>query len=562
MTPTPSAVPLDPVELRHLALLQSTPAAYVERRVEYLELRDDYHYNVTVSQQLTIPRFADVNEEPGTTTAPRGCKAIANVKRVVDGPPTNTNGIASRLIPLGFFTKMRLPELSVTGSDGSLLPVLTRQDQGRIATYLFLTRWKQRMLAEVPLVSPTSTYANEIWPIMEWAVERIVTSRPRGAYIVIYRLWQFLDSQQKRSNIDRDLRCFLLGLLAEDDLWQSLAHLARSRLLVARMPATAGETHVVTIRYTEPFVYHSPPPKNPLRAALRGMRRTLGWLGMTSVPFTRIASNLGQAAGLWIIYTVPDGLEPIRCFWKSQALTPVDVDNTGVSADETDISDYKEISVDVTKGVVGKHVSLTRHAPPGQDMTVLDIQPEPSSAFTTAILLAVLLWAIGYNVYRWPIFTDKSAFVELASLFSAIPAAIAGALAYRGHSLIRRVSQGPRRLLAALTTLAAFLTVAVGLHHVETYIPERLGEILSIYSFSVTGVFAALRFAPRWRRSARSRWKRVTEHTTPARCRFFQTSFATVSLVVWLCLTGLVAYGETSLRTDHHHRSHVSGAKQ
>jgi hypothetical protein len=458
---------------------------------------------------------------------------------------------------------MRLPELSVTDSNGSLLPVLTRQDQGRVGAYLFSIRWKQVALAGVPANSEAFVSANQIWATLEWAVERVVTSRPRGAFVVIYRLWQLLDHRQRQENINRELRCFLLTLLANDDLWDSLAHLARSRLLFARMPAAVEETHVVTISYTEPFIYTSPPPKNPLRAALRRMRRILGWLGMTSVPFTRIASNLGQAAGLWIIYTVPDGLEPVRCFWKSQASMPVygagtnDVKDAvagpDISADEMDISDYKEISVDITKGVVGKHVSRARNASPSQDVTVLDIQPEPSPAFTTTVLLGSLLWAVGYNVYRWPHIADKTAFIELTSLFSAIPAAIAGALAYRGHSLVRHVSRGPSRLLAILTVLAAFLTLAVGLNHINDHIPELLGGTLSIYSVGVTGVFIAVRFGPRWRRSAQSRWKRVTEHTTPAKCRFFQTGFATISLVVWLCLTGLLAYVEIGHRDHGHH---------
>jgi hypothetical protein len=254
---------LDPIELSRLAVIQLTPARYIERRVEDLALLDDYHYAATVTQQIMVPRLD--GERGIRQTRSRAMRRLAT--------HDDKMAVPSRLIPLGWFPKDRLPDLAVVNGLGDRLPVLTRDDQGRVASYVFLTRWESRVFAgfskseQAPL--------EPLWEVIGTAVERIVTSSPQGAYLVIYRMRRFLQARLEDSEISDAERLFLKLLLKRPDFWEALARLARVRLLVARMPAKLDEIYLVRISYTESFSYIPLKPIGTRRRLESRIRRGL-----------------------------------------------------------------------------------------------------------------------------------------------------------------------------------------------------------------------------------------------------------------------------------------------
>jgi hypothetical protein len=551
---------LDPIELTRLALMQNSPADHVERRVENLELVDDYHYAVTVTQQMTIPSLrraesippahgngqdtaagsADGGDTPaesgdGGEAAADAAEGEASAPRVPrEGDPSPE---ATRLVPLGWFPKIRLPDIRVADGSGSALPVLTREDQGRAAAFIFSAAWEERVFEDFPLALANDD-AKAIWAIVQTSVVRVVIEAPEDALLVVYRLRRFLTGRRKQQGISTELKCFLLTLLDNGPLWDTLEGLARSRLLIARMPAAIGETHVITVRYTERFNYRPLRPKSLWRGALSLGRRLLSRLGVIGIAVTRQASNIGQAASLWVIFSAPDGLEPVRCFWESE------VKDAG----------REDISVDTEKAALGKHVGPG--ADPASDGTVLDLQVAVSTALVSSILLATLLALVGFYMYKASQTIAKEAgeqrtiLIGLATVFAAAPAAILGALAYRGKNLERIASSGPRVLLWLLTVQAALLAVAVGLHGPGD-LTEVLGFILYVSSLIVVGVFTLIRFGPRWRRNERSRRPRLTSTTAPADCRRKQRRFALVALLAWLGLVWVLARAGVALRDQH-----------
>ncbi len=507
----------DPSELRRLALIQQLPSAHLERRVEHLALVDDYHYAATVTQQLTIPRLDEERLESGQQG---------------DATP-QVQTARGLLVPLGWFPKDRLPDLQVSDGVGATLPVLTREEQGRIAANLFTDRWQATAFANVPQYALRGV--EELWGVIGTGVERVVTSSQDGAFLVIYRLRRFLAAEYHRAK--RAARgAFILSLLKSNRFWESLGRLARVRLMVARVAGVPGETYVLTIRFTEPFTYAPPRAPSIIQGVPASIRRFPSWLGVASVPIVRDAGNVGHAASLWIIFQMPPGIESVRCFWRSH---------------ETDLKG-DNISVDVTKTALGKH-----HAPtsePQADSTVLDIQVAATSDVTTTAILASILFFVGAYLYKVGAGSGASELIAVASLFAATPAAAAGVLAYRGPSIVRRIGRGPRWLLVSLILVAALVALAVGLRQPGSVI-EALGLGMAIYGFLVGGLFVAVRTSPRWRWNERSRRSRLTARTPAAECRAHQMRFARVLLLCWPIVVLLVAHALIGL-----HRTSVVNA--
>src|SRR2546423_11919408 len=104
---------LDSTELGRLAMIHKYPQLYIERRTETMAVNFPF-YRMTVLQQFTLP----MNDYPD------------------DGVPRQV------YVPLGDFSKHRLPDLTVTGPDGSLLPVLTRTERAQVLASLFSASWQ------------------------------------------------------------------------------------------------------------------------------------------------------------------------------------------------------------------------------------------------------------------------------------------------------------------------------------------------------------------------------------------------------------------------------------
>lgn len=394
--------------------------------------------------------------------------------------------------------------------------------------------------------------ARKVWGIVQTSVSRIVTSDYQAAQVVMYRLRRYIRVESERDLTHESLRMFLEKMLGMDEFWTALETLAEVRLLFTRIRGRPRQTHTLRINYTERL---PAPPKvlpRPWRHAVRALaqrpgfysrrvaRYMLAWLGLTSIGTLRPAMNLGQAASYWTIFTVPDGIESIRCFWWSQ---------------RRDARHGDTVAVAEKKAAAGKHHGHGQIATP--DTLALDVQIAPSSAIASAAGLAILLYLVGVYVYkampeliRNPNGEYATRLIGVGSILAATPATIAGALAYRGHTFVRRASRGPRTMVAGLAALAALLAVVMSLQGPGPF-AEALALGLSLYSLLVAGIFVLIRMGPRWRKNERSRRRGAVKERSPNGCRKRQAYDTLVLLAPWFLVVLLAARGETALQQVH-----------
>lgn len=499
---------LNPVEVGRLAIMQQRPLRVIERRVETLSLSHDHHYSVSVTQQLTIP--------PHVSDAELGAQ------------------VAAALIPLGYFRKARLPDLRVYGPDGIVLPLLSRAERAKTIAVMFTSGWQSTFLANVG--TDETTAAISVWADVQSRVGRIVTALRDPAQQLIADLHAYL--VRRHSEALGTIKSAIRTIVNEGSFWKELDALAESTLLIAKSPAVVGETYVFAMEYTERFSYE-PEQFTSQRRIIASLRhKTLAWLGWIAIPIYRTVANVGQAASLWVVQTTPDGVEPLRAFWNdpSETLSPKRVD---VSADRIIASRYMDSATE-----------------PGAHELTVEMQMAPSAAVGTATLLATLLWFVATYIYQGvdDITRDsgqQANLIGLGSLFAAVPAAVAGLLAYAGRPFARRVSRGPRLVLAALAAQAGFLAIVIGLKDVNESWVEMSALILLTYAFASIGALGYIQFGPRWRKSDRSRLPATTADTAPELCRAKQVRWATTFGIVWLLATIVVARCEVVLQHDH-----------
>ncbi|HET9162791.1 MAG TPA: hypothetical protein VFN89_05005 [Solirubrobacterales bacterium] len=488
--------------------MQQAPTRYVERRVEHLDLPDDYHYGVRVTQQLVIPHHGpegDAGEQPGARDL---------------------------LVPLGQFSKDRMPGLRVVGPDGLPLPLLSRTERGYVGATLFRSRWQGRFFDDVD--AKTLPEAERLWRIdIHIAVSQIVMRSEREAKIQVYRLSRYLAEYSEDEDIGQGVRDFARSILEEDEFWRDLNALAETRLLTAKMQGEPGRTYVVTVEYTERFHYQDLSRMSP--SHLLGI--ALVWLGLVGMQIARSVANLGQAASLWIVQSVPEGAEALRYYWEGEK----DI-----------VRPLEPISVESTRAVVSR-----RHEQSENDLLLLDVQLSPSSTITATIALAAILLVVSTYVFQalpdlrtQPHGDERAILVALGSLFSAIPAGIVGGLAYRGQTFIRRASRGPRVLVAVLAAQAMFFAIVVSLKNLGD-LTEVTAYALSLYSLFIIGIFGFIQLGPRWRKHERSRRKKKTAETSPNRCRRNQIWQALGFLLVWTIV--LLVFGRSQMVLQHSH---------
>jgi hypothetical protein len=494
---------LAPVEVGRLAKIQAAPRRYVERRVEQLDLTDDYHWDVRVTQQVRIPKH---------------------------GPDGDAEE-RELFVPLGQFSKERMPDLAVAGPDGTILPQLSRTDRGRIAATLFVVRWRSHF---APLLWRPDRQAHEgLWDLIAYAVQRLAVAPRPLATRRIAELRSYL-AEVRLDAPERELRILVGAIADEREFWAALASLAESSLLVARLRGVPGGVYPITITHSERFHYRGH------RRASRAprLREGLAWLGLIGFPIARSVANLGQAASLWIVQTVPEGVEALRCYWASDQETP---------------TDSNEVWVEGSRAVA----SPRDGGRSGPDPLLLDFQLSPSTSIVATIGLAALLLVVSTYVYQaLPDLRsaaadgDRTILVGLGSIFAAIPSAIAGGLAYRGQTFVRRASRGPRVLLAGLSAFAAFFAVVVSLKNLGD-LAEATAYWLSIYSLLLIGLFAYIQLGPRWRKTRRSRRRGKTDPASPRHCADRQLRDA----LIWLALLGvgliLFARAQWALQEAH-----------
>jgi hypothetical protein len=526
---------IPPRELGRLAILQKEPLRYVERRAESLDLVDDHHYGVAVTQQVLVPFHGDA-QDPAEREL---------------------------LIPLGQFSKDRLPNLRVQSPDGANLPLLSRNERATLGAQLFSAEWGRDFFQELP--EGEQAAANTLWNAVLKLVGRAVAGSKRDAEIALETLEQTLGSWHQAPEVPESIRLAALALQSNEAAWVALNALTETRLLTARMRGVPGRTYQVTVTYTERFAYRGYATSWSSRNL---MRRGLAWLGLITIPIARNVANVGQAASLWIVQSMPEGVEALRYYWKRDRhrKTPDD-----------------PVSVEVTRTVASSHPIPGREYQYG---LMLDAQIAPSTALVALVGLAALLLLVSTYVYQAiPTITgsdpaiahanfmgmhisaqvgkpstdkDRVLLVGLGSIFAAIPAAIAGALAYRGQTFTRRISRGPRALVALLSVLAAVFAVVVSLKGLGD-LAEAVAYALSIYSLWLIGIAGYIQWGPRWRKHEKSRWKSTTSEASPIGCRRNQFWSAFGFLLFWTFVVVVFARCQAVLQERHFFTSEFPG---
>ncbi len=513
---------LEPVEIGRLAIMQSAPLKYIERRVEEVALVDDFRYLVTTHLQFTVPFHRRAEEQSGAT-------------------------VPRLLIPLGWYAKDRMPDISVQAEDATDLPLLRRRDQGQVVAAIFGIRWRQRFLGPLTTTADSED-AQALWGVIQSCLEQIVTAQRLGAQLVIYRLRHFLWEKSREDASTPGMRCLVLDILTTDEFWRSLKKLGENRLLIARMRGEPGRTYLLSTTNAERFEYgpslltlirnrlgRNRRRSESWRVALSKMlARILAWLGVGRVGIVRDLANLGQAASFWVIFAVPEGVEPLRLFWRAR---------------RREVRNEELIAVGSGKVAAGKHHEDGEDV--AADKLALDVQIDASPSIATAAALAFLLYLVGLFVYKAMPQLIHEQFIHrrnsdyttrllgVGSIIAAAPATIAAALAYRGQGFVRRLSRGPRVALATLAAEGALLAVVASLHG-PGELAEDLAFLLSFTGLLAAGLFLSIRCAPRWRKTERSRRGLVTQAASPNRCRQHQVRYAVALLAAW-ALVVLVA---------------------
>jgi hypothetical protein len=502
---------LDPIEVGRLAKLQKYPLEYLERRVESIDLKDDHHYSVTVTQQIIIPSHGEGKQE-----------------------------VSQALIPVGYYSKTFLPDLRVARENGSELPVANRADRALLTAIIVGSPWEHLVLDAVPAGEKDA--AEGLWTVVQDYIGEIATEQPKQAQTLFDDLRELLNEWGASSKLTPHLRSAAAAVIATPEFWTAVEAMIDTRLIVATIRGTTGEPTVVTCTYTERFSYVK-------QGQMRWLVSLLQWLGWLAYGITRRAANMGRTRSLWVLQSLPPGVEPIRSYWEDQANEAADDVALIAESDRTVANRYDE-------------PLAAGDRPPS---LLLDAQMAPSASVGIAALLSALLVCITTYIYQAPqLFasTDAGAtqtnFIALAGVFAAVPAGVGAALAYNGQTFARRLSRGPRLVLALLSIQAAVLAVLICLKQ-TTHAIEVASLVLSVYSLFAAGVFAFIVYGPRWRKNHRSRWKWLTQPATPAGCQQYQRRIATAYLVVMLFCVLVFARCQTVLRYSHFFTRHFPG---
>lgn len=502
---------LDPIELGRLAILQKYPLEYIERRVEDIDLKDDHHYAVSVTQQVIIPTHGGQD-----------------------------HGLQKVLVPVGYFSKSLLPDLRVARDDGAELPVASRADRGKITAIIVASPWEHLVLGAMPQGQQDTAQA--MWTIVQSYLADIATEQPTEAQVLYNELRALIGEWSKSPALTTEARAAANALAYRPQFWTTIEALVETRLIVATMRATPGDPCVITCNYTERFDYVK-------HGEMEWLVRLLQWLGWLAYGITRRTANIGRTRSLWVLQSLPSGVEPIRSYWEDRATSSIDDVTLIAESDRTLANRYDEpIAAD--------------ERPPS---LVLDAQMAASAAVAVAALLSVFLLCVTTYIYQAPkLFSsdtggvEQTNFITLAGVFAGIPAAVGAALAYNGQTFVRRLSRGPRLILALLSVQAAALAVLICLKR-ATHAIEVSALVLSVYSFAAAGVFGFIWLGPRWRKNQRSRLKWLTGAASPLDCQRRQRRLAAGFLVTWLFVVLVFARSQTVLRYAHFFTRHFPG---
>jgi hypothetical protein len=190
---------LDPIELGRLAKLQKYPLEYIERRVENVDLKDDHHYAVNVTQQLEIPSHG---------TEPQAARNL--------------------LIPVGYFGKSLLPDLRVARESGAELPVANRADRGRITAIIVGSPWEHLFFDEAD--DDQRGDVERLWTWVQVLLGIISTEQPTQAQEAYDDLRDLVHEWCESQALPEKLRAAAKALEESSDFWATVRATIDTRL--------------------------------------------------------------------------------------------------------------------------------------------------------------------------------------------------------------------------------------------------------------------------------------------------------------------------------------------
>jgi len=509
---------IDPAELPRLALFLRDSPQYIDRRAEFVDFASDREYRVIIRQQFTVPHLE------GETLEPRDI-----------------------LVPLGTFSKGIRADLVVRASDGSLLPVITRSQNTAILSGLLVASFRDSF-PTIFSTLPKDDLQSVILRLILSTLRAIVAEPQSVARGHVRRLVRTLSGIHAALPTASPVRGHLTELLDNYEFWRELRSVTTTTKLFTQMSLIPGKTHVLEAMYTERFEYEqrleTPVPIH-MRVSSWPLRTLLPWLGLTAHSLYREVGNAGLAGSFWVVTKVPNGAELLRYFWS-------DTRDQKVDPTTMDPADQRVGLVHSDRGIVGQGVPgrKTRR----ERRLIVDAQIMPSASVVAALALAVLVLFIATYIFqRLPEITEEESqgltILSIAGLFTAAPAAIAGGLAYRGEAFARRLSRGPRALVAVLAGLAGLLAVVVSLKEPGLF-AKWLAYGTAVYCAFTVGVLGYVQCGPRWRKSDRSRWRWWTRPRSASQCRRNQKWLAFAFLTMLLFATVVFARALYVLREE------------
>lgn len=436
------------------------------------------------------------------------------------------------VVPLGAVSKARRVDLAVAFESGTGATIPLRRERSALMALLFLHAWRE-------VVEPLASGDDEggvrsiVYRAIVAAVLRVIASPPAGAYAGMRDLLALLSSVVDALNEQSELRGKIRVLLGEVAFWEELATFADTTTLLARVPCQEGDTYVVEATYADYWDYRRV-----------GLIRLLPWLGVMPYRVQRIVGNQGFAQSGWVEVCLPPGVEVLRFFWGSKQEKRSDT--SAVDPEEpSDASIHEQYAA----------IGVPGGSELGAEELTGEVQMAPTAAVTSAVGLAVLVFFVSSYIFKnLPNLAADSekdrTILDLAAAFSALPALVAGGLAYQGEAFARHMNRGPRTLIAILAALAALLAVVVGLKEIGSF-AKWVSWTLSVYAFFVAGVFGYIVAGPRWRKSDRSRRRRTTARLSPRQCQRRQFWWAIGVLGAWALGSIVFARCQLVLQNSH-----------
>lgn len=496
-------MPFDELEIGRLAIMIQYPRRYLGRRVEQVEHLGNDYLRVAVTQHVTLPAHNAVDRDE-----------------------------VQAYVSLGQISKTRHPDLVALGPRNERLAVPKRSDRGQLLSTIFTSKWSTIFFAGAASDSPVGRELKVTWSLIQRYIALVIIEPEPAAERRTLALRSELTTISRDGGVPVPVQQAVQRLIDSDEFWRELTSLARTTHLVAVMRGVPGESYEVVVRFSErlPFVQRG-------SYTLPGL--ILAKLGLSTTTVYRRVANRFNCESMYVIAETPPGLEPVRFFWQSAQTELPNPNDEVIECDRAVLASYSELP----QGEASADYEANNEEVLSNYGSFLELQIEPSDAILAAIALSLfMLFVATYIFQRVPTLTAaNSSVLGIAGIFSALPAAIAGGIAYRGAPFARRISRGPRLALTLLTALSALLAATISLRGLDRPFVEWLAYATSIYAVVIVGLFGYVQWGPRWRHNERTRRPNATRALSPLSCRRKQDRDATIFLIIWIAVVVVFA---------------------